>query len=52
MKVVCENLVICGNYKCIWNVDGKCGHDTIAMDATGKCILVRPRPEKKSIDNV
>lgn len=51
MKVKCENLVICGNYKCVYNNDGMCAHSAVAMDATGKCVVARPRPEKKTADN-
>lgn len=52
MRVKCENLVICGNYKCVYNEDGKCCHSAVALDATGKCVVARPKPEKKPIDNV
>ena len=51
MRVKCENLVICGNYKCVYNEDGKCCHSAVALDATGKCVVARPKPEKKPIDN-
>lgn len=43
MKVKCENVVICGNYKCGWNYKGRCSQDAVALDATGKCVLEKPR---------
>ena len=51
MKIKCENVVICGNYKCVYNDDGMCAHNAVAMDATGKCVVARPKPEKKTVDN-
>lgn len=43
MNVKCKNVVRCGNYQCSWNCDGHCGHDVVALDATGKCTLEKPR---------
>lgn len=39
MKIKCNNIVKCGNYRCTWNGAGSCGHDIIALDSSGKCIL-------------
>ena len=46
MRVKCENVIVCGNYNCVWNHECRCGHDVIALDATGKCALAKPRPVK------
>lgn len=46
MKIKCENVIICGNYKCAWNCDCRCGHDVVALDANGKCSLEKPRNSK------
>lgn len=43
MKIKCENVVICGNYKCVWNCDCRCGHDIVSLDANGKCALEKPK---------
>jgi len=43
MKIKCENVIICGNYRCAWNCDCRCGHDVVALDANGKCSLEKPR---------
>ncbi len=43
MKVKCENVVVCGNYKCELNVDGACVRTVIALDADGKCSLFRQK---------
>ena len=37
MKIKCENVVVCGNYKCTLNQDGKCIRAVVALDTTGKC---------------
>lgn len=47
MKIKCENVIVCGNYNCAWNCDGRCGQDVVALDANGKCALVKPRPALK-----
>ena len=41
MKIKCENVVVCGNYKCMLNLDGACIRTVIALDADGKCTLFR-----------
>ena len=41
MKIKCENVVVCGNYKCTLNQDGKCTRAVVALDATGKCSMAR-----------
>lgn len=43
MKVKCENLVVCGNYNCERNSEGYCIHRAIALDASGKCVLEKPK---------
>ena len=52
MKIKCENVIICGNYKRAWNCDCRCGHDVVALDATGKCSLEKPRASKTAADPV
>ena len=47
MKIKCENVIVCGNYGCAWNCDGRCGQDVVALDANGKCALVKPKPVPK-----
>lgn len=42
MKIKCENVVVCGNYKCGLNLDGACIHTVIALDADGKCAMRKP----------
>ena len=42
MRIKCNNIVRCGNYRCTWNCAGSCGHDIIALDSFGKCILEKP----------
>jgi hypothetical protein len=39
MKIKCENVVVCGNYKCTLNQEGKCIRAVVALDATGKCSM-------------
>ena len=39
MRIKCENVVICGNYKCKWNCEGRCDHDVIVLDHNGWCTL-------------
>ena len=39
MKINCENIVVCGNYNCYWNVTGRCGHDIVSIGADGKCAM-------------
>jgi hypothetical protein len=41
MKIKCENVVACGNYKCELNLDGACIRTVIALDADGKCVLFK-----------
>lgn len=41
MKIKCENVVVCGNYKCLINKEGKCIRTVVALDTTGKCGMVR-----------
>lgn len=45
MKIKCNKIVVCGNYKCRWNCEGACGQDVVALDANGKCTLAKPKPE-------
>ena len=52
MKIKCENVIICGNYKCAWNCDCRCGHDVVALDANGKCSLEKPRVSKTMAEPV
>ena len=47
MKIKCENVIVCGNYGCVWNHDGRCGQDVVALDVNGKCALVKPKPVPK-----
>lgn len=42
MKIKCENIVACGNYKCELNLNGACIHTVVALDACGKCVLFEP----------
>ena len=47
MKVNCENIVRCGNYNCYYNSDSYCCSGiVVALDANGKCALVRPKTIK------
>ena len=50
MRIKCENILFCGNYQCGWNCDGRCGHDVVALDATGKCTLEKPKVTVKNED--
>ena len=43
MKIKCENLVVYGNYNCGRNSEGYCIHRAIALDASGKCVLEKPK---------
>ena len=52
MKIKCENVVICGNYGCVWNCDCRCTHDVVSLDANGKCALEKPRNHKNSTSHV
>lgn len=45
MRVKCENKVICGNYKCVYNHEGDCSRPAMALDANGLCVVYRPRSE-------
>ena len=48
MKIKCENVIVCGNYNCVWNCGGRCGgQDVIALDGSGKCVLAKPKPVPK-----
>ena len=47
MKIKCENVIVCGNYGCVWNHDGRCGQDVVALDVNGKWALVKPKPVPK-----
>ena len=47
MKVKCENVVRCGNYNCCHNCYGRyCSEVVVALDADGKCALMRPKTIK------
>lgn len=47
MKVSCENIVRCGNYNCYYNRDSYCCSGiVVALDANGKCAMVRPKTIK------
>lgn len=43
MKIKCENVVICGNYHCSWNHEGRCGHNVVALDGSGRCTLEKSK---------
>ena len=43
MKINCENIVVCGNYNCYWNVTGRCGHDIVSIGADGKCAMEKSK---------
>ena len=52
MKVKCENIVTCGNYKCAYNHFSNCIKQVIALDATGNCVLFKDKKrEDKPIQN-
>jgi hypothetical protein len=42
MKIKCENVVACGNYKCTRNCGGSCIETVVALNADGKCVLFKP----------
>ena len=42
MKIKCENVVACGNYRCARNYEGACIHTVVALDTYGKCVLFEP----------
>ena len=50
MKVKCEYVVACGNYKCAYNNFSKCIKNVIALDANGQCALCKLKPEPISKD--
>lgn len=50
MKIKCENVIICGNYRCAWNCGCRCSHDVVALDANGKCSLEAPEVTVKNED--
>ena len=41
MKVKCENIVTCGNYKCAYNYFSTCSKNVVALDENGKCVLFK-----------
>ena len=43
MKVKCEYVVACGNYKCAYNNFSKCIKNVIALDANGQCALYKSK---------
>lgn len=45
MKVACDRVIVCGNYKCGYNDNGHCTKVVIALDGEGKCALMRPKRE-------
>ena len=49
MKIRCENIVACGNYDCEMNQRGYCYHAIVALDASGKCTLAKPRPKPANV---
>ena len=51
MKIKCENVVVCGNYKCELNFDGGCIHTVVALDGDGKCVMYKPKSEANPISN-
>jgi hypothetical protein len=52
MKVKCENIVTCGNYKCAYNHFSKCIKNVVALDENGKCVLFKnKKKEDKTIQN-
>ena len=50
MKIKCEYVVACGNYKCAYNNFSKCIKSVIALDANGQCALCKLKPEPISKD--
>lgn len=52
MKIKCDKIVVCGNYKCRWNCDGACCQDIISLDKSGACVLERPKPVAKDEQSV
>ena len=47
MKVTCDRLIVCGNYRCAYNDNGVCSKTIIALDSDGGCALMRVRPVEK-----
>ena len=45
MKVKCEYVVACGNYKCAYNSFSKCIKNVIALNENGQCALCKLKPE-------
>ena len=45
MKVKCENIVTCGNYKCAYNHFSECIKNVVALNEEGKCVLFKTKPE-------
>ena len=43
MRMKCENIVTCGNYKCELNCDGTCCRTVVALDGDGKCVMCKPK---------
>ena len=43
MKMICENIVTCGNYNCALNYDGACIRTVVALDGDGKCVIYKPK---------
>lgn len=49
MKVTCEHVVRCGNGECCHNRDGvTCSLTVVALDTTGKCAFIKPKPKVAS----
>lgn len=45
MKVACDRVIVCGNYKCGYNDNGHCTKVVVALDSNGQCALMRPKRE-------
>ena len=52
MKIKPENVVRCGNDKCMHNKEGYyCAHIVVTLDTNGKCALANSRIKPKTISN-
>ena len=50
MNIKCENVLKCSNYNCVHNLAGyECSHVVVALDANGKCALIRPKVVDKPV---
>ena len=49
MKVTCNRLIVCGNYKCGYNDNGVCSKTIIALDSSGSCALMRLKANEKPV---